>query len=168
MRHTFSQSIFCYLLFTCALTAQAQNPPQQETLVDTTLNQVLFYESKQSWTSRDQELFNKLKKEVVQKERLSAFTETSDEDFLLSRLSAREALLFEVTPFKFKITEAERNALAGYSRPEIDEELNHLGLAVALVELKESQLKQKLRFKTWLDLLKRKYQFKIKSADFKP
>ena len=150
------------------MTAQAQNPPVQDALVDTTLNQVLFYESKQSWTSRDQELFNKLKKEVVQKERLSAFTETSDEDFLLSRLSAREALLFEVTPLKFKITETERNVLAGYSRSEIDEELNHLGLAVALVELKESQLKQKLRFKTWLDLLKRKYQFKIKSADFKP
>lgn len=132
------------------------------------INQVLFYESKQSWTERDLELYEKIKKEIVHKDRISQFTENKDEDFLLSRLSAREAMLFEVSALKFKLSEAQRASLAGFSSKEVDSELNQLGLALALVDLKESQLKQKLRFKTWFDLLKRKYQVKIKSVEFKP
>ncbi len=132
------------------------------------INQVLFYESKQSWTSRDQQLFEKIKKEVLPQNQVSQFTENRDEDFLLSRLSAREGLLFDVTPLKLKFTEAQRSGLSMYSAKEIDHELAQMGLATALIELKETQLKQKIRFKTWFDLLKRKYQYKSKSAEFNP
>ena len=104
----------------------------------------------------------------MQKNRISTFTENADEDFLLSRLSAREGVLFEVTPLKLKLTDAQRSTFANYSAKEIDAELSQMGLATALVELKETQLKQKIRFKTWFDLLKRKYQYKTKSADFNP
>ena len=132
------------------------------------VNQVLFYESKQSWTARDLDLFEKIKKEVLHKDRIGQFIENRDEDFILSRLGAREAMLFEVSPQKLKLSDAQRAALNGFSQKEIDNELSQIGLAMSLIELKESQLKQKLRFKTWFDLLKRKYQVKIKSADFKP
>jgi len=132
------------------------------------INQVLFYESKQSWTSRDLELFEKIKKEVLHKDRIGQFVESNDEDFILSRLSAREALLFEVSPVKLKISETQKAAFNGFSQKEIENELSEIGLAMSLIDLKESQLKQKLRFKTWLDLLKRKYQVKVKSPEFKP
>lgn len=131
------------------------------------INQVLFFESSQSWTSRDFELFEKVKKEVLQKSRISQFTESENEEFLLSRLSAREALLFEVTPAKFRLSEAQKKSFSDYSTKEIDDELSQLGLATSLIDLKEDQLKQKIRFKTWLDLLKRKYQVRVKSSDFK-
>lgn len=131
------------------------------------LNQVLFYESSQSWTSRDMELFEKLKKDILQKNKLSQFAENANEDFLLSRLSAREALLFEVAPVQYKISEQQKKSLSEFSSIEVDEEIKKMGLAVTLIDLKEDQLKQKLRFKTWFDLLKRKYQVKIKSNDFK-
>lgn len=131
------------------------------------INQVLFFESSQSWTSRDFELFEKVKKEVLQKSRISQFTESENEDFLLSRLSAREALLFEVIPAKFRLSEAQKKSFSDYSTKEIDEELSQLGLATSLIDIKEDQLKQKIRFKTWLDLLKRKYQVRVKSLDFK-
>lgn len=132
------------------------------------VNQVLFYESKQSWTSRDFELFEKIKKEILHKDLLGKYSENKDEDFLLSRLGAREAALFEVAPVKLKLSEQQRASFSGFSSKEIDSELSQVGLALALVDLKETQLKQKLRFKTWFDLLKRKYQVKIKSFEFKP
>lgn len=132
------------------------------------VNQVLFFESKDSWTSRDLELYQKIKKEVLHKESISQFVDNADEDFLLSRLSAREAVLFEVSPIKLKFSDSQRVAFAGFSQKEIENEMNQIGLALALIDLKESQLKQKLRFKTWLDLLKRKYQVKIKSPEYKP
>lgn len=132
------------------------------------VNQVLFYESKQSWTARDLDLFEKIKKEVLHKDRIGQFVESKDEDFILSRLGAREAMLFEVSPQKIKLSDAQRAALRGFSQKEIDNELSQIGLAISLIDLKESQLKQKLRFKTWLDLLKRKYQVRIKSAEFNP
>lgn len=132
------------------------------------INQVLFYESKQSWTERDHELFEKIKKLALEKSRLSQYTENNDEEFLLSRLATREALVFELTPSKLWLSESQRQSLSGFSAKEIENELKQMALAVALIDMKESQLKQKLRFKTWFDLLKRKYQVKIKSAEFKP
>jgi hypothetical protein len=140
-------------------------PPQSAPQV---VNQILFYESQQSWTARDRELYEKIKKEVLQKSRISQFAENGDEDFLLSRLAVREAVLFEVTPNKYHVLDLQRAGLSDFSGKEVEEELKQLGLATSLIELKESQLKQKLRFKTWFDLLKRKYQVKIKSTDFKP
>jgi hypothetical protein len=133
-----------------------------------TLNQILFSESAQSWSARDFNLFQKVKFEIVAQKKMSQFSENEAEDFLLSRLAAREALLFKVTPIKLKLSEVQKKSLLSeYSVAEIESELTEISLSQALIELKETQLKQKLRFKTWFDLLKRKYQVKIKSADFK-
>lgn len=146
------------LFFSLAIAAPNEGP---------VINQVLFYESKQSWTSRDLELFNHIKKEVLKKSRLSQLADTDHEDFLLSRLAAREAILFEVTSVKIRLADTQKQSLQNFSNKEIDEELAQVGRALTLIELKESQLNQKMRFKTWFDLLKRKYQVKIKAADFK-
>lgn len=154
----FSMKWILLLFFSYAMAAPNDGP---------VVNQVLFYESKQSWTARDLELFGQIKKEVLKKSRLSQFAETDHEDFLLSRLAAREAVLFEVTSVKLRLTDAQKQVLQNFSNKEIDEELAQVGRALTLIELKESQLNQKMRFKTWLDLLKRKYQVKVKSADFK-
>ncbi len=158
--------LFFVLLFVTNAKSADISSELQKIKSSQVLNQVLFYESKQSWTSRDQELFEKLRNDLLHRSRISQFTESANEDFLLSRLTAREASLFEVTPSKFRLTELQRKSLGDFSAKEIEEELNQIGLADGLINLKEDQLKLKLRFKTWFDLLKRKYQVKVKSADF--
>jgi hypothetical protein len=130
------------------------------------INQVLFYESAQSWTMRDFQLFEKMKPLVLQKPLLSQFVESANEDFLLSRLSAREAQLFEIAITPLKLSDSQRKSLSTFTNSEINQELAQISSATALIDLKEVQLKQKLRFKTWFDLLKRKYQVKVKTADF--
>ncbi len=131
------------------------------------INQVLFYESAQSWTLRDFELYQKLMNVVLQKSKLSTFSENNYDDFILSRLSAREAELFEVKAEPLKLTENHKKFLTQYSNTEILQELSEISSASSLIEIKETQLKQKLRFRTWYDLLKRKYQVKLKVADIK-
>lgn len=130
---------------------------------ETVVNQVIFSDTQQSWTSRDRALFNKVMDTLVQR-RLSQYTENLEEDFLLSRLSYYEAILFEITPTKIKISELAKKKFSEYTHAELQSELEKVESALALIDLKEAQFKQKLRFKTWFDLLKRKYQVKIKSA----
>jgi hypothetical protein len=115
---------------------------------------------------RDFQLFEKMKPLVLQKPLLSQFVESANEDFLLSRLSAREAQLFEIAITPLKLSDSQRKSLSTFTNSEINQELAQISSATALIDLKEVQLKQKLRFKTWFDLLKRKYQVKVKTADF--
>ena len=129
-----------------------------------TLNQIIFSESDESWSSRDLHLFEKVMI-ALNKKNISSWTQGLNEDFLLSRLSYREATLFEVTPEKIKISEVERKKISGYTAKEIDDELKLLGAAFVFIDLKENQLKQKDRFEIWLSHLKRKYQVKMKSAE---
>lgn len=126
------------------------------------LNQVLISDSQQSWTERDRNLFNKVMDVLVQK-KLSQYTESREEDFLLSRLSYYEALLFEISPTEIKISDQARKKFSEYTRDELQSEVSKVQHSMALIDLKETQFKQKLRFKTWFDLLKRKYQVKVKT-----
>lgn len=127
------------------------------------LNEILIAESLESWSKRDFELFKKLKIQVYKKSLLSQFSENEIEDFVLSRLSFHENVLFELSYEPVLLTEVQKKSLSGeYTDEEIQKELNRIGQALVMIELKESQLKQKVRFKTWFDLLKRKYQLKYK------
>ncbi|MBC7419524.1 MAG: hypothetical protein H7328_02235 [Bdellovibrio sp.] len=128
------------------------------------LNQILFSESEQSWSTRDMNLFEKVML-ILNKKNISPWSEGRNEDFLLSRLSHREALLFGVTPEKLKISEADRKKLSEYSTKEVDAELERISYVLMFVDLKENQLKQKDRFVIWMNHLKRKYQAKIKYAE---
>lgn len=133
------------------------------------LNEILIADSLESWSKRDFELFKKLKNQIYKKSFLSQFSESEIEDFVLSRLSFHENVLFELSYEPILLTEAQKKSFSGeYTDEEIQKELNRIGQALVMIELKESQLKQKVRFKTWFDLLKRKYQlkYKVKAHDF--
>lgn len=121
----------------------------------------------QSWTSRDRYLYETLLKEVYNKERVSKFSLKIKEDFLLSRLSAREADAFDLKPDQNKLSDSIKKKLNEYSTLEIESEINLISKALTIVELKENQLKQQERFDAWFELLKRKYLVKIKSNQLK-
>lgn len=127
------------------------------------LNEILIADSLESWSKRDFELFKKLKIQIYKKSFLSQFSENEIEDFVLSRLSFHENVLFELSYEPILLTEGQKKSLSTeYTDEEIQKELSRIGQALVMIELKESQLKQKVRFKTWFDLLKRKYQLKYK------
>lgn len=62
------------------------------------VNEVLFSVAGQSWTSRDRQLYEVLLQEVYTQDKISKFSVKKKEDFLLSRLSAREADAFDLKP----------------------------------------------------------------------
>lgn len=134
---------------------------------DAVVNEILFSIANEPSTSRDMQTYQKMLNEVFQKNKISQFTKKLSEDFLLSRLSYKEAKVFELTGFKTKISEASREKLSEFSQIEIDREIEIISKAMELIEIKESQLKQQARFDTWFELLKRKYQLKLKSSEVK-
>lgn len=131
-----------------------------------TLNTILFSEGNQSWTTRDFNLYKKLVRHLTKQEKLSALADSSEYDFMISRLLIREALLFEIKPDKFESAQSTHGDLNEYSKTEINEELETIELASSLLNLKEKQISQKARFKAWIDVLKRKYAVKMKVNEF--
>ena len=131
-----------------------------------TLNTILFSEGNQSWTTRDFNLYKKLVRHLTKQEKLSALADSSEYDFMISRLLIREALLFEIKPDKFESALSTHGDLNEYSKTEINEELETIELASSLLNLKEKQISQKARFKAWIDVLKRKYAVKMKVNEF--
>lgn len=129
-------------------------------------NQVLFTEADVSWTSRDLKLYKKLLQLLTKKEKMTPFSKSSTEDFLLSRLLKREALLFEIAPQKLSMSSSVNSELSGFTKLEIEQEIKMISEALALLDLKSSQVSQKIRFQVWMDVLKRKYSVKIKSTEF--
>jgi len=130
--------------------------PKQEIL-----NQILFSETNQSWTSRDMLLYKKVLNAYLKQEKLTEFSDSFTEDFLISRLLKQEALVFEIKPHEL-VYNPSKLAPGEYSKKEIETELKALEYAVALLRLKQQQLTQKARFKAWIDVLRRKYQVKMK------
>ena len=61
-------------------------------------NKILFSIGSNSWTLRDRQVYQAVLGEVFQKKMLSAFSKDPENDFLLSRLSFKEAAVFELTP----------------------------------------------------------------------
>lgn len=131
------------------------------------MNEVLFSVSGTAATSFDRQTYTGVLNEVFQKKSLSTFSRDPASDFLLSRLADREARIFDLPGEKPKISESARKKLSDLSAEEIDNEAGLIARALALVEIKEAQLKQQERFDTWFELLKRKYQLKIKTTDSK-
>ncbi len=132
----------------------------------TALNAVLFSEGEQSWTQRDFNLYKKILNHVPKKEESSTLSDSLAENFLISRLLSREAELFEIQPEKLELSPGFKTESADYSKTEINEELKVIALSRALMDLKEKQMSQKIRFKAWIEVLKRKYAVKIKVNDF--
>ena len=128
-------------------------------------NQVLFTEGNQSWTSRDFKLYKKIVLLVTKSEKMNAFSKNAVEDFLLSRLLKREALLFEIAPQKLVLPALNKSDLSEFTKSEIEQELVMISEALALLDLKNSQMSQQIRFKAWMDVLKRKYAVKMKSNE---
>ncbi|OFZ29826.1 MAG: hypothetical protein A2622_11475 [Bdellovibrionales bacterium RIFCSPHIGHO2_01_FULL_40_29] len=127
------------------------------------INQVLFSEGGQSWTARDMSLYAKLVKVATGSEKLTLFSEGLVDDFLLSRILKREALLFEIKPQKFELSASAKAELNEFSKREIETEMVMISYALALLEFKQTQVSQKLRFAAWMDVLKRKYSVKMKN-----
>ena len=131
----------------------------------TVFNQVLFTEGNQSWTSRDFKLYKKIVVLVTKSEKMNAFSKNAVEDFLLSRLLKREALLFEIAPQKLVLPALNKSDLSEFTKSEIEQELVMISEALALLDLKNSQMSQQIRFQAWMDVLKRKYAVKMKSNE---
>lgn len=148
-----------FLLLNSYSSAQAQN--------EAVINEILFSIANESVTSRDRQVYQSVLSEVFQKDRVSQFTKKLSDDFVLSRLSYREAKVFELRSVEVKLNESMKKKLSEFSQREITREVEIIGKAIALIEMKETQLKQKDRFDTWFALLKRKYQLKLKSSDAK-
>lgn len=147
-----------------ATVPEAAAPPK--VLNKEVLNQVLFAEGTQSWTTRDLNLYKKVLAAYMKHDRISDFSDSVAEDFLVSRLLKSEALVFDIHPQDQFVFNAIKLSPGEYSKKEIEAELKGLSYAVALLNLREKQMTQKARFKAWIDVLKRKYQVKIKSDDF--
>ncbi|MBC7464762.1 MAG: hypothetical protein H7256_02115 [Bdellovibrio sp.] len=129
-------------------------------------NQILFAEGFQSWTKRDLTLYKKVLAAYMKLDKISDFSDSVDEDFLVSRLLKSEALVFDIHPQDQFVFNPSKLPAGEYTKKEIEDELKGLSYAVALLNLREKQMTQKARFKAWIDVLKRKYQVKIKSDDF--
>lgn len=134
---------------------------------DTVVNEILFSIVNEPSTSRDMQIYQSVLNEIFQKNKISQFTKKLSDDFLLSRLSYKEAKVFELTGTKVKVSESSRKKLSEFSPAEIDREIDTISKAMELIEIKESQVKQQARFDAWFELLKRKYQLKLKSSEVK-
>ena len=100
---------FLFILCYSNLTLAQPNLPVASIAV---FNQVLFTEGSQSWTSRDFKLCKKIVLLVTKSEKMNTFSKNAVEDFLLSRLLKREALLFEIAPQKLVLPALNKSDLS--------------------------------------------------------
>lgn len=162
MTQYFARFFFALVLLILGLAA-AQPPIPKEAVV----NEVLFSIGNVSYTTRDSLIYKSVLAELYQKTSISQYTKKPFDDFLLSRLSFSEANAFELKSEKSKVTESARKKLSDFSLEEITRENENIAVAIALIDIKEGQLRSQTRFDTWFELLKRKYQYKLKSAEVK-
>lgn len=156
-RYPFILGIFICIYSVFTLGAQSQN--------EVVVNEVLFSVANESSTTHDRLIYQRVLSEVFKKNKISQLIKKASDDFLLSRLSYKEAKAFDMQGVEVKLSQASRKKLSEFSDLEINHEIEVISKAMAIVEIKETQLKQKERFETWFDLLRHKYLLKIKSAD---
>jgi len=113
------------------------------------------------------ELYRNVMSDVYKKKSLTQYSKDEFNDFLVSRISLKEADVFQISYDKKAPTESERKKLSAFTREEIDKELTAIAKAEALIEIKENQHKDNARFNTWYELMKRKYVVRIKSGENK-
>lgn len=140
-------------------------PPVIGAQSSVTLNEVIFSITGESYTSRDQALYRQILSQVFGKTRISEFSETDLQDFVLSRLADKEAQGFNFKAEKnYTLTEAARKKMSAYSEDSINAEVEIVARSLQWIELKKNQLEQRERFNVWLDVLKRKYQLRLKAS----
>ena len=130
------------------------------------LNKILFTTGNTSWSSRDQQIYQTVLNEVFKRKRISQYSQSEFNDFLLSRLAEKEANTFELKYDKIEATEAQKKKM-GFSNSEIVAEVQRISKAITLTEIKESYHNDTKRFASWFDVMKRKYTVKIKAIDAK-
>lgn len=128
------------------------------------LNKILFTAGNTSWSSRDQQIYQSVLAEVFKRKKISQYSQTEFNDFLLSRLAEKEANTFELTYDKVEVSEAQKKKL-GFSTAEIKDEVERVSKAITLTEIKESYHNDPKRFASWFDVMKRKYTVKIKTIE---
>ncbi len=154
------QTLFI-LIFSTHIHAQ-QNLPSAPEVV----NQILFSEADQSWTLRDFKIYKSVLLAVTKTEKIAEFSENPLDDFVVSRLLKREALLFEIAPQSITVPVNLKEANGEvFTKLEIEQETQMIAEALALLQLKQNQMSQKVRFKAWIDVLKRKYSVKMKISE---
>jgi hypothetical protein len=126
------------------------------------LNRVVFSVSGQAWTSRDRDVYQNVLNTVFQKQMLSQYSKNPENDFLLSRLSSKEAAVFDFKGEPATVTEANRKKLKDFTPEEIEREIALISKTTTFIDIKESQHKDAIRFNAWFDLLKRKYVVRLK------
>ncbi|WP_148284969.1 hypothetical protein [Pseudobdellovibrio exovorus] len=132
------------------------------------INEALFsLAGNETSTTRDLALYKSVLTEVFRKKNLSQYSANGVQDFLLSRMAYKEAQVFSLKPEAVKISDSVRKKLEAYDKAELDREANLITQSLAWIELKENQLKDRERFQNWIDVLKRKYQLKIKSPQYR-
>lgn len=147
----------------CALLSSNLWAQKSPALAD--YNSILFSAGGQSWTSRDQMVYGLVLNEVYKKKNLSPMIPAGADDFILSRLSQKEASLFDLAYEKIRITDSQIKKMGnGITREEAEKEVEYIAKAHAILELKQNQHQEPDRFTAWVDLLKRKYLFKQKSG----
>jgi len=154
----------CVLFLGCGLWAATPASSDLTSASATLVNEVLFTLSGEARTQRDMELYRDVLAEVFDKKRIGPYTKSLPEDFLLSQLASREASAFDLQAEPPSLSTAQKKKLSAYPPEELERQVRELSRAMALIEIKENQLKQEPRFTSWVDLLKRKYQLRVKSA----
>ncbi len=128
------------------------------------LNKILFTAGKTSWSLRDQQIYQSVLNEVFKRKKISQYSQSEFNDFLLSRLAEKEASTFELTYDKVEVSESQKKKI-GFSAAEINAEVQLVSKAIALTEIKESYHNDAKRFSSWFDVIKRKYTLKIKTIE---
>ncbi len=121
----------------------------------------------ESWTNRDMQVYETVLSEIFKKKKLSEFSKSDYNDFLLSRMSFKEAKNLNLTGDKIVVSEADKKRLANFKSEEIDREVELIAQAQNIIEIKESQHKEATRFNNWFELMKRKYVVRTKTTDLK-
>lgn len=139
-------------------------PPAATAQTSATVNEVVFSITGESYTSHDMALYRQTLNTVFGKTRISEFSETDLQDFILSRLADKEAQGFSFKPEKnYTVSEAARKKMSAYNEDSFNAEVEIVARSLQWIELKKNQLEQRERFNVWLDVLKRKYQLRLKS-----
>lgn len=128
------------------------------------LNKILFTAGNTSWSARDQKIYQSVLSEVFKRKKISQYSQTDFNDFLLSRLAEKEANTFDLTYDKVTATEAQKKKI-GFSSSEVEAEIQRVAKAITLTEIKESYHNDSKRFASWFDVMKRKYTVKIKTIE---
>ena len=127
---------------------------------------MLFRVADQSFTLRDKQIYETVLAEVFKKKQITDYSKTDFNDFLVSRLSLKEADLFQISFDKKTVSEDDRKKI-GFSKEEIEREVLAISKAQALIDIKETQHRDASRFNSWFELIKRKYVVRVKANEIK-